>query len=120
MAFDTGQLDRLVELERSVAGELDDYNVARSTWQVVFRMWARRRDVRDGERDNEAGQLAGATAARFLVWSSIEARTITTADRLRHDDRIWQIVGVKESTEGETGELIEITAQWRTDPEGDA
>lgn len=111
-----GDLDRLVEVERIVEGAVDDYNVPLQVWQVFCRAWAKRVDVRDAERE-AAGQLAGAAAARFTIWSSIDARTITTADRLRHEDRIWEIVGVKESAAGATGEFLEITAQVSSDPD---
>ena len=108
MAKGAGALDRRITLQRATEGAQDGFGQPATTWATLATVWASRADVSDGERVS-AGQRDSALMARFVIRSSIAARSVTTQDRLTHEGATWQIKGVKETGDGRL-RFIEITA----------
>lgn len=104
----TGELDRRITLQRFTEVSRDEVNEPIQDWVVLKTVWARRRDVSDGERE-ASGQVGSTLISRFVVRSSSVTRTITPVDRLQHDSATWNIQGVKETSDGRF-RFIEITA----------
>ncbi|QPC87413.1 phage head closure protein [Mesorhizobium sp. NBSH29] len=102
-----GKLDRRITIERFTSIK-DEYNEDVETWAALTTVWAQRKDVSDGE-NFAAGQVGSILRSRFVIRSSLLAKTITPVDRLNYDGAIWNIQGVKETAEGRN-QFIEITA----------
>ncbi|WP_235529551.1 phage head completion protein [Sphingomonas sp. Leaf242] len=112
MRIDPGELDRRIELWRSADVDDGTATVKGEPAKLTAR-WARKIDVKDGEKAS-AGENAATLASRFLVLSDSVTRTLNPAsDTLRYKGRSYEIVGVKESGERDDG--IEITTSSRTD-----
>lgn len=106
--MDAGKLDRRITIERAI-GDRNEFNeVVQADWQPLMTLWAARVDVSDGEKF-AAGGIGGFLAARFTVRHSTHTAGIRYSDRLLHDGRNWNIVGLKEAREGRR-QFIEITA----------
>lgn len=101
-----GELDRLVTISRRTSGARDAGGAPAITWTAQTSIWAKRTDVRDGER-NTAGGVAATLRARFLVRTE-DAEGVTALDRIRDDDaaETFEVVGVKRLG----FEALEITA----------
>lgn len=102
-----GALDRRIIIQRATT-TTNAFNEAVPAWSDLCEVWAARRDISDGEK-LAAGGIGAALAARFLVRSSNETRTVTALDRIVHDGATWQIDGVKEADLGRR-RYIEISA----------
>lgn len=101
------ELDRSISVERSTETE-NDFNEPVVTWSVVVRVRAKRRDASDGEKVS-AGQLGATLMTRFVIRSTVTTRNVLPTDRIRHDDRLWNIIGIKQADEGRN-RFLEITA----------
>lgn len=110
-----GLRDRPLVVERAVPGTPNALNEPQIAWTEIMRTRATREDVSDREQTT-AGRSASALTARFVIASGPVALTVTTADRVACDGRIWNIEGVKESRWSARGRpAIEITATARSD-----
>lgn len=107
-----GDLDRRITLQRStsVAGAL---NEPIEQWSNLKKVWARRRDVSDGEKE-ASGQIGSTLVSRFVIRSSSVSRDFKTTDRLVHDGGIWNIQGIKQVDDGRD-RFLEITAVRNAD-----
>jgi SPP1 family predicted phage head-tail adaptor len=102
-----GKLDRRVTIQRA-SWQQNEFGEDIASWSEVITLWAMRADIRDGER-LAAGEVGSRFQARFTVRAYSTTRTVTPADRLRHESAVWDILGVKE-TAGGRNRFIEITA----------
>lgn len=101
------ELDRSITVERSTETE-NEFNEPVVTWSAFVKVRAKRRDASDGEKVS-AGQLGATLMSRFVIRSSAAARKIAPTDRIHHDDKIWNIIGIKQADEGRN-RFLEITA----------
>ncbi|WMW56464.1 head-tail adaptor protein [Agrobacterium pusense] len=101
------ELDRSIAVERSTETE-NELNEPVVTWSVFVKVRAKRRDASDGEKVS-AGQLGATLMTRFVVRSSTMTRKVLPTDRIRHDERLWHILGIKQADEGRN-RFIEISA----------
>ena len=108
-----GARNRRLVIERNTAGADDAFGEAAESWSVFIEVWASREDVRDSEKV-ATGQVQGSLLARFGILSSSESRTITTKDRMVHDGKTWQILGIKQ-VRGPRDMGLEITAATSID-----
>jgi SPP1 family predicted phage head-tail adaptor len=85
----------LVTLERKSVVQ-NDFGEEVETWlPLVSDLFARKRDVSDGERV-AAAEVAASITTRFVVpWAS-EYEDLSPLDRLIHNDRTYDISAVKE------------------------
>jgi SPP1 family predicted phage head-tail adaptor len=108
-----GDLDRRITIERSYGVAKEFNEVVDPDWQPLMTVWAGREDISDGEKF-AAGGIGGYLAARFTVRHSTQTAAIQYSDRLLHDGREWNIVGLKEARNGRR-QFIEITATVSVD-----
>lgn len=111
-----GELDRRIVLQRLLGSEVNAFNEKVSSWTAIGTVWARRRDASDSQKIEflAAGQVGSFIVSRFTVRSSSLSRSITPVDRFLHENRVWQINGVKEADQGRH-RFIEITASRDAD-----
>lgn len=102
-----GELDRQVTFERS-SSVPNSLNEPVLTWSAFLIVSAQRRDVSDGEK-LAAGQVGAMLRSRFVIRSSERTRTILPADRIAYDGGVWNIEGIKETSQGRR-RFIEVTA----------
>lgn len=105
--MEAGDLDRRVTFQQSTDA-LNEFNESIQTWSDLATVWARRRDVSDGEKV-AAGQVGATLMSRFVIRSSVATRKIAPINRIHHDDKIWNIIGIKQADEGRD-RFLEITA----------
>ncbi len=105
-----GNLDRRVTIERATSVP-NDFNEPVETWAPLAIVWAQRKDSSDVVKTELLGaeQVGAFLMSRFVVRSSTLMRTVTPIDRLNYDGHLWNIKGVKETSEGRN-RFIEITA----------
>ena len=104
--MEAGDLDRRITFQRSEDAS-NQFNEPIESWGDLITVWAKRRDASDGERV-AAGQTGATLMSRFVIRSSVAARAITPTDRIAHDGKLWNIIGVKQADEGRN-RFIEIT-----------
>lgn len=102
-----GALDRRITIERLNSAP-NGFNEPVGTWSCFTTIWAQRKDVSDGEK-LAAGQVGSYRMSRFVIRSSSVAKAITPLDRIAHDGKVWNILGIKETDEGRN-RFIELTA----------
>jgi SPP1 family predicted phage head-tail adaptor len=102
-----GDLDRRLVFQRATTIR-DEYNEEVETWVDLAKVWARRRDVSDGEKE-AAGQVGSVLVSRFTIRSNPTSRGFRPVDRIRYDGAKWNIQGIKEADEGRN-RFLEITA----------
>lgn len=107
-----GKLDRRITIQRRTK-VTNDYNEKESVWPALTTVWASRHDVSDREQLS-ADQENASLTSRFKIRSSVTTRSVTPADRVSYDGAIWEISGVKETTEGRNRYLW-ITATREAD-----
>ncbi|MBY6113297.1 head-tail adaptor protein [Mameliella alba] len=111
--------DRRVGFERFDSVSRNAFNEPVGGWALLGRAFARRDDVKDGERE-AAGREMSALVARFTCRASDLVRGITPEDRLvlsgtwdqagaLQSGQVWAILGVKEVANAQGAEF-EITA----------
>lgn len=105
-------LNRQVQFQRSTR-EDNGFGTAKVWAALGGVIRAARQDVSDEER-SASGWVEALLVARFTIRSSAFARALTPADRLTHDGRTWEILGIKEAQPGRY-RFLEITARARTD-----
>ncbi|MHC2573972.1 head-tail adaptor protein [Rhizobium leguminosarum] len=103
-----GSLDRRITIERFIEAGRNAFNEPVASWTSVGSFWGRRRDLSDGERQ-ASGTIDSFLVSRFVVRSNGVTRTVTPVFRVVYDGSIWNIQGVKETSEGRS-RFIEITA----------
>lgn len=108
-----GELDRRITVQRLTQGVQNEFGEPVETWADYATVWAKRSDVSDAEKVT-AGQREAALMSRFVIRSSTNAKTITAADRISYDGKLWNIHGVKETSEGRN-RFLEITAAAESD-----
>lgn len=105
-----GKLDRRVRLLRHSAGSKGALGEKASTWTPAETLWASRQDVSDAEAVR-ASAVGRALSVRFVVRSSTVTRAITSLDRLLHEGRTYEIVGIKEVGRRDGIEISAATTQ---------
>lgn len=89
------KLDRRITLLRARTTLNDFGEVDLSAPDELGQIWASFTPVSDAERWR-AGQIEAVSMARFVLrWSAIAA-SLSAADRLKLDGKVWQISGRKE------------------------
>lgn len=111
--MNAGALDRRILIERLAEGAVNGFGEPAGVWATLISVAAARQDVSDVEKV-AAGQRAAALMCRFVIRSSIVARTVSALDRLTHDGLAFNILGIKETSQGR-GRFLEITAVARSD-----
>lgn len=106
-----GKLDRRITLER-YGVTYDDFNQPTEGWAEIGKRWASKEDVSDGERIR-AAQVGASVTTRFVVRFDSLTRTITAADRVVSEGKVYSISGLKETEGRRVG--IEITASAAID-----
>jgi SPP1 family predicted phage head-tail adaptor len=102
-----GELDRCITFERSTSVP-NAFNEPVETWSPFLTVSAQRKDVSDGER-LAAGQVGSSLRSRFVVRSSERTRAIEPVNRIAYDNAVWNIEGIKETTQGRR-RFLEVTA----------
>ena len=86
-----GKLDRRIVIERAVISR-DAFNAPVETWVPVATVWAQQRPNRGAERF-AAQEVAGSAVMSFHLRYR---KDITVKDRIRYQDRLWNITDVRE------------------------
>ena len=105
-----GKLDRRIVIERATQAQ-DAAGQPIDTWSTFVTIWASRMDMSDGERF-QSNQELNTRVTRFKVRHSSDTKTVTAMDRISYEGDIYDILGVKEASEGRK-RFIEITANVR-------
>lgn len=105
-----GDLDRRVIIQRA-ATTTDDYNEPVQEWQTLVSVRAAKLEISDGERFR-AGEVYSDKAVRFKVRWQKALERLDTSDRVIFEDRVYDIVAVKEIGRRDG---IEITATARAE-----
>lgn len=106
-----GKLDRRIILQRYDI-VYDEWNQPIEGWADIGKRWASKEDVSDGEKVR-AAQVGASVTTRFRVRYDSLTKTLTAADRIAYDGKVYSISGIKEG-EGRKDEL-EITAATPND-----
>lgn len=102
-------LDRRVTIERfSVIGD-DGYGGQISDWAALATVAASRHDVSDSERFAYGGIISD-TLRRFTIRANGPQASVTGADRLQYENKVWDIIGVKETRDGRK-RFLEVTVK---------
>jgi head-tail adaptor len=107
MGLNSGTFDRRIQAQRATINIGAGGVVSESWSDIGGPIFARRRDVSDAERI-VGGAWVSKLVSRFVVRSSIFTRSIGQSDRLIHEQKIYEIDGIKEF--GSRTSFIEITA----------
>lgn len=108
MGLTARHLDRLLQFERVTLTD-DGFGMAEVWAAHGAPVAASRQDVSDLERA-AAGSIEASLLSRFVVRSTAFTRDLTPRDRLTHDGRTWNILGIKEAIGGRR-RFLEITAR---------
>lgn len=107
-------LDRRVQFRRGVHAD-DGFGNTLASWENHGGpVWALRQDVSDRERF-AASMVQASITTRFLVRSTEFTRGITPVDELICEGQRFNITGLKQAARYGRRQLIEITAEARTD-----
>lgn len=111
-----GKLDRRITIKREGETGRNEYNEPIIGWSVLATVWAQRKDASDSTRleYQAAGQVGSSQVSRFIVRSSVTTRSVTPVDQISYDGSDWNILSIKETSEGRK-RFIEITAARRQD-----
>lgn len=101
-------MDRRIIIQRYDEIGRNGYNEPILDWVLVASVWAGRMDVSDAEKVS-ASHEQSALVTRFSVRHSPDTASVSAADRISYDGRIWNITGVKEMAQGRD-HFREITA----------
>lgn len=103
-------MDRRVVILSPVSGEDNALGESgENGYEPYLNTYAQKEDVNDSEK-LRAGQTVGTLMSRFTVRSSSETRLIKTNFLIFYENKIWQILGHKESRKGRRFQYREITA----------
>jgi len=110
MLLDVNKMDRMITVLRAQISK-DSFNADITTWLPSAEVWAEAEPVSDGEKFR-AGESLSSKVYRFRIRHSPEVSGIDPKHRIRFEDRIYDVNGVKE-----IGRRIglEITATARGD-----
>jgi head-tail adaptor len=114
MAGGAGKLDRKIVIERYTSGSVDAFGEdTAGSWDTFITVSAGRKDASDGEKVS-AGQINAVRMSRFVIRSSVNARSVLPTDRVSYDNKIWDIHGIKETSEGRM-KYLELTVMAQAD-----
>lgn len=102
-------LDRRITIERFTVVGSDGAGGQIVKWMPLATVAASRHDVSDSERFAYGG-IVSDIIRRFVIRAIGPQAKIKGTDRLRYEDIVWNIVGVKETRDGRR-RFLEITAQ---------
>ena len=108
MVVTAQELDRRITIQRLTVIGQNEFNEDIEDWVDLATIFARRKDVSDGEKE-AAGQVGAVLMSRFVVRSSTVTRDVKPTDQIFYDGAFWNIQGIKEANEGRN-RFIEITA----------
>lgn len=108
--MEAGKLDRRITLQR-FGTTYDQWNQPTEGWADIGKRWAGKQDVSDGEK-LRAAQVGATVTTRFQVRYDSLTSTLTSADRIAYDGKVYSITGLKELGRRDG---IEITASTPTD-----
>ncbi len=94
MKLNVNKMDRQVVILRGSKSK-DAFNADVLTWEPIATVWAEAEPVNDSER-LRAGETLASKQYRFRIRYSSQVSKVDTRDRLRFDDRTYDINGVKE------------------------
>lgn len=101
-----GALDRRIRLLQFVPGVENAYGEpAEPKWEPLGPHFASKQDISDGERVTAQG-VGMKITTRFEVRSSTLTRSLKPQDRVEHDGRLYDIVGIKDAGRRD---IIELT-----------
>lgn len=105
-----GKLDRRIVIERFTSTP-NEFNEPVEAWTTFITVWAQRKDSSDVVKTEILGaeQVGSYLYSHFVIRSSVNAKTVTPADRINYDGHLWNIKGTKETSEGRN-RFIEISA----------
>lgn len=111
-----GDLDRRITIQRATSSS-NEFNEPIQVWSDVATVWAKRRDASDSQKIEflAAGQVGAFRLSRFTIRNTRVTRSVTPSDRLVHEGKTWEIKGVKETTEDNRRQFLEITAAMDAD-----
>lgn len=108
-----GELDRRITFRRAKVTGKDARNNPILEWSDLATVWAKKSDVRDGERFL-AAQAGSSIVARFQVrWSPVLAG-LTDRDRIVYGSTVYDIVGKPKEIGRREG--LEVSASSFIDP----
>ena len=102
-------LDRRITIERYVVVGNDGAGSQITEWRVLANVAASRHDVSDSERFAYGGIISD-TLRRFTIRANGPQANVSGKDRLRYENKVWNIIGVKETRDGRN-RFLEITAK---------
>ncbi|MCM2506068.1 phage head closure protein [Aureimonas altamirensis] len=102
--------DRRISIQR-FNETTNAFNEVVKTWGTLATVWASKEDIKDGERF-AAGQVSASITTRFQIRYSQTVSSVSPLDRVEFENRVYEIVGVKEIGRREG---LEITAAARAD-----
>lgn len=105
-----GSLDRRITILRASVSR-NSFNEELPTWNPMATVAAGAVPVSDGERQR-AGETLATSKYRFTVRHSAMAATVDPRDRIKFEDRLFDVNGVKEIGRREG---YEITATARAE-----
>ncbi len=105
-----GKLDRRIVIERATHAQ-DASGQPIPTWNTLTTVWASRVDMSDKEQF-QSGQELNTRVTRFMVRHTSDTKTVTAKDRISYEGDIYDILGVKETSDGRQ-RFIEVTANVR-------
>jgi len=101
-------LDRRITIERYTEVS-DGHGGFDQIWAKLATVAASRKDVSDGERFAYS-RIVADTVRRFVIRAIGPQATVTGTDRVRYDGATWNIIGVKETSDGRK-RFLEIAVQ---------
>ena len=104
--IDARELDRRLKLFRRPVSD-DGFSSAPADPQLIKEVWAKKTDIRDGER-LAAAQQGQTITSRFLVRYSPLTASLEESDQVECENVRYEVQGTKEARGRKVG--IEITA----------
>lgn len=105
-----GRFDRRIKIERATESR-DSFNNVIKTWGSLMTVWADKEDVRDSERIASM-EVGAEITTRFRIEWYINLADLNPKDRIIYNDKIHNILAVKELGRKQG---MEITATTRSD-----
>jgi head-tail adaptor len=110
-----GKLDRKIVIQRYTSGGVDAFGEdTAGSWGTFITVSATREDVSDSEKVS-AGQINAVRMSRFVIRSSINARSVLPTDRVSYDGCIWDIQGKPKETRRGRRQFLEFLAIAQSD-----
>ena len=101
-----GKLDRRIAIERATES-VNDYGERELSWSVAFRCWAGLEIKRSGSTEKIVDNYERSVKmAEWTLRQSSDTDTLTTADRLVYNEKVFDIVAIHELGRGVDVRLI--------------